>query len=101
MFAVVTHDGEQTVETEGNAAAHIAEIQAILVAHQENASCSIVVSPRPSLQRGASWSSRLPAWEEASLPRACACPKYWSESEDRNALRNRAVDGCRAGGMSR
>lgn len=38
MFAVVTDDGEQTVETEGNAAAQIAEIQAVLVAHQENAS---------------------------------------------------------------
>jgi hypothetical protein len=31
MFAVVTDDGEQTVTTEGNAAAQIAEIQAILV----------------------------------------------------------------------
>ena len=31
MFVVVTDDGEQTVEIEGNAAAQIAEIQAILV----------------------------------------------------------------------
>lgn len=31
MFVVLTDDGEQTVETEGNAAAQIAEIQAILV----------------------------------------------------------------------
>jgi hypothetical protein len=37
MFAVVTDDGEQTVETEGNAAAQIAEIQAVLVEHEQTA----------------------------------------------------------------
>jgi hypothetical protein len=37
MFAVVTDDGEPTVETEGNAAAQIAEIQAVLGAHDETA----------------------------------------------------------------
>jgi hypothetical protein len=37
MFAVVTGDGKPTVETEGNAAAQIAEIQAALVAHEETA----------------------------------------------------------------
>ena len=38
MFAVVTDDGEQTVETEGNATAQIAEIQAALLANEETAS---------------------------------------------------------------
>jgi hypothetical protein len=31
MFSVLTDDGEQTVESQGNAAAHIAEVQAVLI----------------------------------------------------------------------